>query len=218
MKQRVYSEKNLLRQYRTALTNAEQNPSISQKLIVRGYNADYLEEGRKLIAEAEALLKESKSERIKKTDAHDVFDEKCAILDKVFREHRSYARVGFRLNGSIREKLAISGPYPVIYAKWIDAASNFYEMLAGRPDLLEKLGRFSITEKEVREALQMIDEVKSAYTFHTNLKGDSQNTTDLKVLAMEKINNWMRDFYEVSRIALRHEPQQLESLGIVVKS
>ncbi len=48
--------------------------------------------------------------------------------------------------------------------------------------------------------------------------GESQDATKQKDAAFAEIDDWMRDFYAVARIALEDHPQLLETLGILVRS
>ena len=49
-------------------------------------------------------------------------------------------------------------------------------------------------------------------------KGESQDATKLKDTAFGELDDWMRDFYAVAKIALEDNPQLLESLGKFVRS
>jgi len=48
--------------------------------------------------------------------------------------------------------------------------------------------------------------------------GESQDATQTKDKALAAISIWMRDFYDVAKIALDDSPQLLEVLGLSVKN
>ena len=118
----------------------------------------------------------------------------------------------------MREKLSIAGRYPQLYGPWISAAIKFYEELDANPEILKNLEHLGLVETEVKNGLKMIQDVLSSYAFYTNLKGESQKTTQLKEASFDKLNAWMMDFYAVAKIAFKNNPQQIESFGIVVRS
>ncbi len=64
----------------------------------------------------------------------------------------------------------------------------------------------------------MIREVESLWTIYQKMNADAQNSTEIKDSAIAKMNTWMYEFYTVSRMALKDQPQLLEALGKVVKS
>ena len=49
-------------------------------------------------------------------------------------------------------------------------------------------------------------------------KGESQDATKLKDAPFIELEDWMREFYTVAKIALKDNPQLLESLGKFVRS
>ena len=211
------SERELLRLYNIAFTNTESNPVIKEKLTGR-YDSDYFSNGKKLLEDTEDLYKISLSEREKLSAAYEEFSIKRAELDKAFKLLWKLTRIVFKKRKLILDRLAVSGSYPSLYGPWIAAATKFFSELSTDTGLLEQLSRFNITGEDISNGMQMVNEVTAAYAFYTNLKGESQKTTELKNASFEKLNEWMRDFYEVARVTFRDQPQQLESFGIVVKN
>lgn len=49
-------------------------------------------------------------------------------------------------------------------------------------------------------------------------KGESQDATKLKDTAFGELDDWMREFYAVAKIALEDNPQLLESLEKFVRN
>ena len=75
-----------------------------------------------------------------------------------------------------------------------------------------------ISEEVLQNCLQKIQEVEMSYITYTNLKGESQKTTELKTSKFAVINAWMKKFYDMAKLAFWENPQQLESLGKIVKN
>src|SRR5690606_10522184 len=47
---------------------------------------------------------------------------------------------------------------------------------------------------------------------------ESQNATKLKDAAFARVDDWMKEFYFIAKIALEESPQLAESLGRLVRS
>ena len=49
-------------------------------------------------------------------------------------------------------------------------------------------------------------------------KGASQDSTNAKDKAFARMDDWMNQFFALSRVAFRKQPQLMESFGVVVKN
>lgn len=75
-----------------------------------------------------------------------------------------------------------------------------------------------MTPKELTTTNKVIADVVLARREYLREKGESKEATKVKDAAFDKMDDWMRDFYAVSKIALEDHPQLLESLGKLVRS
>ena len=106
---------------------------------------------------------------------------------------------------------------PRTYLRWFEAARKFYTAASENSGIQERLAELNITIEHLKEALNLIGEVESARSDWLREKGESQDATQLKDEAFNKIDDWMRRFYAVSRIALEDNPQLLEAVGKVIR-
>jgi hypothetical protein len=217
-RKRKTAEGDLLRQYHISLTNGESNPEINKTMAGLGYDSESLAIGKELLDKTEAVYKVTKTEKEKLAAASDVLTIKRAALNLIYDEDRKKAKVVFKRDKLTSDKLAISGKLATTYGMWIDKATKYYEELAANPDILQKLFRIDIKDEDVNLGLEKVTEVVAARVAYTNLKGESQKTTKLKEASFITLNDWMSDFYAVARIAFKDQPQQMESLGKIVKS
>lgn len=100
---------------------------------------------------------------------------------------------------------------------FIDEATILYTNLLKQPQYMGKVGKFGITEDELRERLAEINELKTSYQAFLKEKGEAQNSTVERDAAFDELYDWYSDFRAVAQIALSHKPQLLEKMGIVVK-
>lgn len=215
---RKSSESDLIRLYNMAFSNTEANPAIGDALTATGYNAEQIANGKKLLKDAENLHKQGKAQRERMAAAYEEFSIRRAMLEKTFGKHHRLSKIALRNHKLMRDKLSISGKYTTVYGPWIASASKFYGELAANPEILQKLAIIGITEADVQNGNQQVEQVIATYSLYVNLKGESQKTTVDKRIAFQMINEWMSDFYAVAKIAFKSNPQQIESFGIVTKS
>ena len=210
------SEKELLELYQIAFTNTESNPVILQKL-ERRYDSEQIAVGKNLLQSTTDLYNKSLAEKEKLAAAHAVFSEKRDKLEEIYKLHRKLTLLLLKGQKPEMDQLALSAAYPGKFMVWIPTVRKFYTGLSENPELINKLSGYKITEEEISEGLELVNEVAVAYALYTDLKGESQMTTELKNASFKELNQWMRNFYAIARIAFRDQPQQLESFGIVVK-
>lgn len=204
--------------YHVGLTNAESHTEIFKILAEEGYDLQTLNVGRELLAETNQLFKASTIQKEAKSKARQNYRVKRELLNATYAKHRLKARLVFKTDVLAYEKLALKGVYPKSYAYWMQKVEKFYTELAADPELQSKLARMKLSEEEINDCLAMIRELESLYTVYQKANGDSQNSTKIKDSAIAKMNTWMHEFYSVSRLALKDQPQLLEALGKVVKS
>ena len=82
----------------------------------------------------------------------------------------------------------------------------------------EKLALIKLTPELATECLAELDTLLSHRSEFDKEMGESQSTTVTKNADLHELSEWMDDFDILSKIALYDTPQQLEVLGVLVKS
>ena len=70
----------------------------------------------------------------------------------------------------------------------------------------------------LNEARKLVEHVETLDILRQQTKSQLQILTQQKQEALAELEQWMRRFYRIARIALEDQPQQLEALGLVVKA
>ncbi len=78
------------------------------------------------------------------------------------------------------------------------------------------MARFKIDGDVVAEGLQSIKHVAAARKAFTDDRGEAQEATLEKDEALTKLDDWMDEYLDIARYALKKKPQLLEVLGVVV--
>jgi hypothetical protein len=212
------SEASLLIQYETALSNAVSQPEISGLLTEFGYDDQLLKEGKQLLTLAKTEYARNKQEDDETRESALVYKEKSRQIYDQFRLDRKKARVVFRKSPEILEQLACASSIPNAVANRIATYEKFYNTLTANEDLKTQLQRLKITDKSIKGGLKLIEECKQARIDYYRELGESEQTTKDKDFAISKLDDWMREFYMVAKIALEDNPQLMEALGRSVKS
>lgn len=212
------SEAEKLALYGVTLLNAKTREKFSIPLNEVGFSSESLEEGIKLYEAARKVFDECKPTKSRRYEMHKAFHMLKAELDEKFQVDWKKAKIIFKRDIVAWDKLGLKNPYYRTYVKWIELARLFYTELSNNPDLTERLSKRNYSNEETQARLTAISEIQVARAAHIYEKGISQNTTNAKSEAFEKLNQWMDEFFALAKIAFRKEPQLMESLDIVVKN
>ena len=212
------SEAQTLENYRVALINAINQPEVSSLLAEFGYNAANISNGTKLLDETTKAYDTNKKETNETVAARADFDNKMSQVAEVYSLHRKKAKVIFRKDEVALKQLGLIGTNSQAYAKWLEEVKLFYTVLQSNKTLLSQLESLKVTAEDVNTAVSTIKALESARAIYLKEIGESQDATKAKDISFAKLDDWMRDFYAVSKIAMEDNPQLLESLGILVRS
>ena len=207
-----------LEQYRVALENVEQQPQISQVMQEFGYEPTVLTEGKELLSTSINAYQNNQVEDDETTEAFANFASKREALLEQYKLDRKKARVVFRNNAVIQDKLVITGRIPSNFLKRLDIIKKFYAVALADEEIQNKLARLRVTADELNQTQQLINEVETARSAYIREKGESQTATQTKDQAFDEIADWMSEFFAVAKIAFEDTPQYLESLGKIIKN
>lgn len=215
---RNLSEAQMLEFYKTALENAKNQEEIAAILADLGYSEATLDLGISILEETENAFRFNHKEDRETTEASANFKAKKEELHSMYIMHRKKAKVVFRKDILILEKLGLIGTLPQAFTKWLEDIKLFYTIANEDTSIQTKLLRLKITTEDITAAIALIDAIEKAKNHYVIEKGESQDATKQKNQAFEKADDWMSEFFAVAKIGLEDRPQLMESLGKVVLS
>jgi hypothetical protein len=201
-----------------ALSNANDDPKMSEKLQEIGISAEGLEEGRNLFSNASNAYSYANEARKKRREAHETFSKKAEALAKQVTLDKKKLRMGLVNDALAQKKLELNMPSEKNRLKQFDMSKSFYKVLAKNAKLLTPVSKLGITEEYIQARLDAVSEVEKAKVDYMLEKGFSQNATTAKNKAIKTITTWMTQFFSISRAAFKDEPQLMEALGLIIKS
>mgnify|MGYP003624494825 CR=1 FL=1 len=207
-----------LEQYRVALDNAKKQADIASIMTALGFGPEIIDEGVSLLAITRQAYDGNQTEDDETNAAYAGFANKKASLNDIFNMHRKKAKVVFRNDPLVSDKLAISHGKERTYIRWVESAKKFYSVAIADADIQAKLIRLKVSLEDLTAANTLITEMEAARSLYLQEKGESQEATRIKDEAFYSIDDWMSEFYAVAKIGLEDKPQLLEALGKMVRN
>jgi hypothetical protein len=215
---RTLSEAEALEQYRVSLENVETQTEIASIMAEFGYDEIVIAEGKALFTKTREAYDLNKKEDDETSESYKNFTTLKESLAKTYTLHRKKGKIIFRKDTNTLNKLSLTGSLPTAYIKWLETVKKFYTVASAETEIQTKLIRLKVTTEELNGTILLISNLEQARSEYLREKGESQDATKLKDKAFGEIDDWMSEFYAVSKIALEDNPQLLESLGKFVKS
>ncbi len=94
----------------------------------------------------------------------------------------------------------------------------FYTTLQQSENLKTPLNRLKITDEHITSQLAQFTQTNASYSDYVREKGENQDATKHKEEAIKALEEWMREFYSIAKIALEDHPQLLESVAKFIRS
>ena len=212
------SEAETLEQYRVSFENVGNQSEIAAIMAEFGFDEALITAGKALYTKTRDAYNFNKKEDDETSETYINFTVAKENLSKIYTLHRKKAKVIFRNDPNILNKLALTGSLPTSYIKWLEVVKKFYSVAIGNTEIETKLLRLKVTSTDLTNAVAKIGELTSARAEYLKEKGESQDSTMSKDKAFREIDDWMSEFYAVAKIALEEKPQLLESLGKFVRN
>ncbi len=201
--------------YDLMLRVAENDMDIKPILTNYGYDSPVVLAGRALYATAYAAQQNQKKEYGEKYGAVDTFGQARIDTYNKYMELVGLARIVFKRDRNILNQLDLVGERENSYDKLVMQMKRFYDNALASDDIINSLGRFNITADTLNAGKVLIEDMLVKYQAQLKESSEAQRATHDRDEAMEGLDDWMSDFLAVAKIALAHEPQYLERLGIV---
>ena len=206
----------LLMNSNTAISNAISDSRVNKAISLYGYTAERLQEGKLLLDNAEALSTKQVQKYGDKIGASQAMTVARQKVSAAYVPHVKIARIAMKNNKGAFQALELNGKRKRANAARLAQAKTFYTNAIANESYKTALANYGITEDKLEAALNLIKEAENARANYLKEKGEVQNATAKRNLAIEALDEWMSDFIAIARIALKEQSQLLEILGVVV--
>ena len=202
-----------LQRYRSTLTNALSYAPLRKPLAKYSYDRAKLMAGQALLDKVLVLQSTKDDTRGAQKDATDAITRRWNQLKPRFSEHRQLARLAFKGQRGVLTQLKLDIKLKTSFSGWTVQATAFYSKI-GQYD--QAMAGYGVQTATLQEIETQLEELLALHDQQSQRKAEAQHTTEQRNKAMKELDNWMRDFHQIAKIALKNEPQLLEMLGIVV--
>ncbi|MEO1386697.1 MAG: hypothetical protein AAFV85_04870 [Cyanobacteria bacterium J06634_6] len=201
-----------------AINNSLNNPDILTVLADFGYTATRINKGKQLYNIAAAAQLTQTSEAGEQLSATATVNEARTTAQKTYMRFVKVARVAFKGKSGIATQLDLAGRRKETLSGWMSQANQFYKNALADKAILSELKSFGMTEAKLKAGLNELKAIEQANLTQEKEKGEAQAATQQRDVALDALQDWMSDFIAIAKIALEDEPQQLEGLGVLVRS
>lgn len=202
---------------RVAITNAA-NPDLVNALTSFGYDTAKLAQGQALLSAVLAAQNTQINRYASQRTATDAVTDSRKALEELYVPHLKIARVALKGDRGAGQALGLEGKRYADFPRFVAQARLFYEGLAASPAYAAALAVYGQTDAQLQAGRAAVAAVETAHAAQKMGVGSAQNATKVRNAALKKLENWLADFLEIARVALRDQPQRLESLGVFVRS
>ncbi len=194
--------------------NSQSNPDIAAALDAFGYDAAAIKEGQALLNTARSLYDAQIKEYGEQHAATQAFLEASKQADKTYAAHRRLAKIAFKKDAQRKTDFHLNERKPQAFNPWYDQARHFYTALLADTEAQTKLARYKITLEVLQAAQSQVEQTFALNSAQEREKGEAQDTTQQRNVAIEALDEWLSEFKVIARIALEDSRQLLESLNL----
>lgn len=218
MANQYLTETQRLERDRVALKAATTQPEIAKALDAVGFTNEVVAEGQSIFNTTRYVYDQNKREDKETVVSYAQFSGELSELKTTYHRHRRFGKIAFEKDSVILNNLDIIRSTPQAYISFMEVTKTFYSSVIKNDTMEKRLAMFRITPEELVGAYKQIGTVETARVRYLEEVAESQAATDKKDRAFATLDDWMSVFYKVSKIALEHNPQLLEVMGIVVRN
>jgi DNA repair ATPase RecN len=203
--------------YGEILNQAMNHSEIKPRLEAFGYDEAVINEGIALHTAAKEAFDFNLQESLETRQSREAFESQWKALQDDYSNHRQIARAVFRKNALVKAQLKVSETVPSTYKSALELFTHFYNVIEADDTIKTALARLRLTEEKLSETMTKLEAVTGALNDYYREMAEDQPATARKNTALDKLTDWMDDFFEVAKIAMEDEPQLLEILKMRVK-
>jgi len=210
-----YSFHERLERHRVMLYNAKNTSTITKRMASFGYNGNKMLKGITLLDDVLQAQSTKDIQYGAQKSATDALNTEWNTFKKTYNEHVALARIAFKEDNGAYSTLNLDESRQATIGAWLTQAASFYQQLSA---YATDIARFDISPEDIQAAQAKIQALKNLRDTQMQRKGEAQDATEQRNETMKALDEWMTEFRQIARIAMKDNPQLLETLGMVVKA
>ncbi|MCP5053017.1 MAG: hypothetical protein GY940_37970 [bacterium] len=194
--------------------NIDKVPNFKETMLVVGFNDERYKDGTDSLAETQILylnyLKKQDERKKQRVIVGDTFNDAVRELSN----YRQTLRRQFYNDTQLKAELGLKGIMFRRGPRFVDQATNFYDVCKTSAYVKAKLEGIQITTEMIEESIKGIDELQEARSDFEQVKGECQSVRELRDKAFRKLKAWMGAFKKNAEYVYVDNLQELERLNI----
>jgi hypothetical protein len=207
-----------LHQIENGIAGVSNSPEIQAKMTAFGYTPEKIEQGKALLENAQRMTAVQVGGYSNQYAATDELDKEWIGTYSKYMVTVKVTRIAFKGRPDLLVKFRVTGRRNRSLSGWLSDSRIMYSNILDTPEALTTLAMYGYTKERITAELEAINQVEALHSKRLAEKSGAQMGTVNRDKAIDDICNWFSDFRAIARIALYDAPQQLEALGITVKS
>lgn len=203
-----------LKQWKRCLFDRNLKGKIRIQLKKYGIDEDNIKLGRKLWRIADRSFNTQNTIVQKKDTIALAFKQLKQEVFEAYSLDRAKCKAKFLENTVVLDLLHLNEPIPNAYLPKFGYISNFYDQIKEKPSLHSMLSEIEITHIYIQEMNARLQQLKITREQFENVVKESQQATKKRNTAYFELQNWMKNFNTIAKVALINYPKLLQKWGI----
>lgn len=204
----------LLDAVQTYTDNAYSQPAIKAAFEGASYGLAFVDEGKTLLADARAKIREQDTELGEQKEATASRNALWKSLRATYRDDRDAARDAFGKDDAARTALSLGEVIPGSVVPWAEQASRFYAALVASPAYVAGMEGEAVEQPDLAEMQASVAELVRLASEQVRESGEASLASQRQREALTALDGWYGLARRRARRLLRGEPRLLEALGV----
>ena len=212
------SKSQYLHQVNMLFVNSVSDETIKNAVCNFGYTEKRMAEGKRMFEDLDAIENEHTLKNDEKTSLYRKKKLKQNEVNRSYMKYLKIARIAFGDNIEAREALMLDGSRERTYKKWVFQVSVFCNNLLDNAEYWPELERYGVNKDHIKKLKSELLDLMELSDKGAKVTGLVKMLTQKKKKQTLKVQSWISDYIKIARIALEDAPDNLQKLGINVKS
>ncbi|MEQ9443811.1 MAG: hypothetical protein RIG62_32525 [Cyclobacteriaceae bacterium] len=188
-------------------------PELQEVFSQHTYQEKKVQEGQQLRARVKELQNKQELSQRNAQKAQRTLQQAKEAMQSLYVDHLETARFVYRRDKEMQKKLLLSGSRKRQYTAWLGQVKQFYQHIDA-----EMMAKYDVPTHEIKEARRLIKRLLELEVLRNDARRQAQQASQVKQCAFMELREWYCRFMRVAKIACEHDPQLLESMGVIVPS
>lgn len=198
--------------------NGSSDPVLKTALSRFGYHEEKWLEGKTLHHEAEALHLAWRRAAGEQEGATAEFKKAWALARKQYMKALKIARAIFKDDIKARVSLMLQGERKQDFAGWYKQAHTFYMNILDENEWINLFSEYGYRLEVLRHDCALVEQALDRNSEQLRAMDKARGAVENRDRKLAELARWLGKLKVVARVALEDDPQQMEKMGVVIKS